>query len=127
MLKIKVELEALHGFLLVCDLFATQQTTMGMTKEIAKDCVLTYEETIIHEGFEYPETVKLAIEIATPFAAELAAKLLFKKLTGKVQKIKIERVEIELDEDKIKRILLERISAEDVPKSNTKNGKGRVP
>ena len=91
-----------------------------MTKEIAKDCVLTYEETIIREGFEYPETVKLAIEIANPFAAELAAKLLFKKLSGKVQKIKIERVEIELDEDKIKRILLERISAEDVPKSNTK-------
>ena len=126
MLKIKVELEALHGFLLVCDLFATQQTTMGMTKEIAKDCVLTYEETIIREGFAYPETVKLAIEIATPLPRN-SAKLLFKKLSGKVQKIKIERVEIELDEDKIKRILLERISAEDVPKSNTKNGKGRVP
>lgn len=91
----------------------------GKRKEIqiSDQVKLKYKGTELLEAYDYPEIVKLIFYVAvatlTKASVEEAVKWLFEKLKGKkIEKLIIERTEVELDQGKIKKVIEEKLKAE---------------
>ena len=111
-MRVTIEVDTLDrqlGF----DLFGPGKSLgPGVSTELPGDATLTLERLHIRKAIAVPETLQLVLTFGGGIATGLVANWLYDKLKGKAKKVRIDRVEIQLDEGEIKRILTESIERE---------------
>ena len=81
----------------------------GMMSKVPDVMDITLDSLDIRKGFGFPETLTFALTFATSVGASIIANWLYDRLKGRVEKISIDRLEIELDEGEIKKVIYEKI------------------
>jgi len=101
---------------LIYDLLGESRGNLGTQKQLTSDLTVRYDNAKIRTTLGLAEMVQITLivaeDITETVAAGLIAGWLVKKLNTKeaqVTKLKIDNVAVELDEDTIKKAVLERI------------------
>jgi hypothetical protein len=101
---------------LIYDLLGESRGNLGTRKQLTGDLTVRYDNAKIRTTFGLAEMVQITLIVAEDITERVAAGLiagwLVKKLNTKeaqVTKLKIDNVAVELDEDTIKKAVLERI------------------
>lgn len=118
-MEVKIEIETFNKQL-DFDLFETKERlARGMEIKIADGISARFEGTEFHLAIGFPDLVHFTITIGKDLAIGVASGIisawLYNKLKGrKVEKLRIERTEVNIDKGEIKRILMEKIEEERV-------------
>jgi hypothetical protein len=114
-MEIPVTVETYNNFL-IYDLLEEPSVTLGMKKELGNGLTVSYVSHFKRKAVGFPDVIQLSLIIAkdvgAPVAATLITAWLLKKLSpkeAKVEKLSIDRITVELDEGKIKKIVHEKI------------------
>ncbi len=108
----KIEVYSYNGRL-VHDLFNKSFLSAGDKIQIADNITLNYEGTYCRRTIGFPEIANFALTFSSGVASGVAATWLYDKLKGqKVEKLVIERTEVEINEGEIKRIIEEKTKIE---------------
>ena len=101
---------------LIYDLLGESRGNLGTRKQLTDDLTVRYDNAKIRTTFGLAEMVQITLIVAEDItegvAAGLIAGWLFQKLNtheAQVTKLKIDNVAVELDENTIKKTILERI------------------
>jgi hypothetical protein len=101
---------------LIYDLIGESRASLGLRKQLTSDLAVRYDNGKIRTAFGLAEMVQITLivpdNIGASVGANLIAAWLLTKLTTKgaqVIKLEIDKVLVSLDEDDIKRVVLERI------------------
>ncbi len=102
---------------LIYELLGESRASLGKQKQLTTDLAVRYDSAKIRTAFGLAEMVQIMLIVAEDIPerveASLIADWLLKKLNTKeaqVTKLEIDKVPVELDEDEIKKAVLERIS-----------------
>ena len=101
---------------LIYDLLGESRGSLGTRKQLTSDLAVRYDSAKIRTAFGLAEMVQITLivaDITERVGASLIADWLLKKLNTKeaqVTKLEIDKVAVELDEDEIKKTVLERIT-----------------
>ena len=102
---------------LIYDLLGESRGRLGTRKQLTSDLAVRYDSTKIRTAFGLAEMVQITLIVAEDITERVGASLivdwLLKKLNTKeaqVTKLEIDKVAVELDEDEIKKVVLERIT-----------------
>ena len=102
---------------LIYDLLGESRGRLGTRKQLTTDLAVRYDSTKIRTAFGLAEMVQITLIVTEDIAERVGAGLivdwLLKKLDTKeaqVIKLEIDKVAVELDEDEIKKAVLERIT-----------------
>jgi hypothetical protein len=102
---------------LIYDLLGESRGSLGTRKQLTSDLAVRYDSAKIRTAFGLAEMVQITLilpeDIHERVGASLIADWLLKKLntrTAQVIKLEINKVPVELNEDEIKRAVLERIT-----------------
>jgi len=106
--EIKVEI-ATRDIKLSFDLFETREIKQGMERQIALNLIMRSEGGMFAAAEGSPEIIYLAFEIGKDVAIGVLAAWLYDKLKGRAEKLRIEGIDVQIDEGEIKRVLIERI------------------
>ncbi len=107
-----IEIETHHP-ILACDLMESSSLSAGQKKEIPGGAILTFEGTLERRAIDFPSIIELTILIGTGTSASIIGNWLYSKIKGKATKLRIDRMEVEIDEGKITRVIKEKIQIED--------------
>lgn len=115
-LSIKIEVHSLD-YQLDSELFSRLSLSRGNEVIISDGVKLIYDNTILLFSEDVPSIFQFALNIGKDFpvgvAAGLASTWLYNKLKGrKVTKLMIEKTEVELEENKIKKVIHEKMEME---------------
>ena len=101
---------------LIYDLLGESRGRTGTRKQLTNELAVRYDSAKIRTAFGLAEMVQITLIVAEDITESVGAGLivgwLLKKLNTKeaqVTKLEIDRVAVELDEDEIKKAVLERI------------------
>ena len=101
---------------LIYDLLGESRGNLGTRKQLTGDLTVRYDNAKIRTTFGLAEMVQITLIVAEDITERVAAGLiagwLFQKLNTKeaqVTKLIIDNVDVELDENTIKNVVLERI------------------
>jgi len=100
---------------LVFDLLGTTSSlSIGDKSEIPKgNAILTYKGSYIQKGFGIPEIAKFSIEFGSGVAIGIISNWLYNKLKGKdIKRLIIEKREITVERNEIRKIIEEKIEIE---------------
>ena len=102
---------------LIYDLLGESRGSVGSRKQLTSDLAVRYDSAKIRTAFGLAEMVQITLLVAEDTSQRVGASLiadwLLKKLKTKeaqVTKLEIDNVAVELDEDEIKKAVLERIT-----------------
>jgi hypothetical protein len=102
---------------LIYDLLGESRGSLGTRKQLTSDLAVRYDSAKIRTAFGLAEMVQITLIVAEDITERVGASLivdwLLKKLNTKeaqVTKLEIDKVAVELDEDEIKKAVLERIT-----------------
>ncbi len=102
---------------LIYDLLGESRGRLGTRKQLTSDLAVRYDSGKIRTAFGLAEMVQITLIVAEDITEKVGANLivdwLLKKLNTKeaqVAKLEIDKVAVELDEDEIKKAVLERIT-----------------
>ena len=102
---------------LIYDLLGESRGSVGTRKQLTSDLTVSYDSAKIRTAFGLAEMVQITLIVAEDITerggASLIVDWLLKKLNTKeaqVTKLEIDNVAVELDEDEIKKAVLERIT-----------------
>ena len=102
---------------LIYDLLGASRGNFGMRKQLTSDLAVRYDSAKIRTAFGLAEMVQITLIVAEDITERVGASLivdwLLKKLNTKeaqVTKLEIDKVTVKLDEDEIKKAVLERIT-----------------
>jgi hypothetical protein len=102
---------------LIYDLLGESRGSLGTRKQLTSDLTVRYDSAKIRTAFGLAEMVQITLIVAEDITERVGASLiadwLLKKLNTKeaqVAKLEIDKVAVELDEDEIKKAVLERIT-----------------
>ena len=91
-------------------LFGQAEIGEGQSIEIAEGIAMTYERSVIRRGFGSPEVITLALSFPVGVSASFIAAWIYDKLKGtKVERIFVDRTEVQFDEGSIKKVIEEKI------------------
>jgi hypothetical protein len=108
-MEVKVYIES-NAQLLEPALFGNRALIRGMTlRKLDQETYLRYEGTEVRLSLDVPDIIHITAGFVSSVGAGLVARWLYEKLKGKNVKILIEGLEVELDENKIKNILIKKI------------------
>jgi hypothetical protein len=114
-LELLVTIET-HNTFLIYDLLEQRNATLGMQKQLTNGLNVRFISDFKQKAEGLPEIIQLGLtitqEVGAPVLATLIATWLLKKLDkeeAKVTKLEIDRVTVELNEDKIRKIVHEKI------------------
>ena len=108
-MKIDLEIETFDKKL-DFDLFETKERLeRGMTKQLENGVSLEYKGTEIRLGVGFPDIILLVLDIASSVAVGLFVSWLYDKLKNRATKIKINEIEVEIDKEEIKKLLIRQI------------------
>jgi hypothetical protein len=101
---------------LIYDLLGESRGNLGTQKQLTSDLAVRYDSTKIRTTFGLAEMVQITLIVSEDVTERVGVGLivgwLLKKLTTKqaqVTKLEIDKVAVELNEDEIKKAVLERI------------------
>jgi hypothetical protein len=101
---------------LIYDLLGESRGSLGTQKQLTSELAVRYDSAKIRTAFGLAEMVQITLIVAEDITEKVGADIivgwLLKKLNTKeaqVTKLEIEKVTVELDEDEIKKAVLERI------------------
>jgi len=101
---------------LIYDLLGESRGSLGTRKQLTSDLAVRYDSAKIRTAFGLAEMVQITLIVAEDIPERVGAGLivgwLLKKLNTKeaqVTKVEIDNVAVELDEDEIKKAVLDRI------------------
>ena len=95
---------------LVFELLDKPSASVGDSIEIADQVRLIYNGSIIQKAIGFPEIINFTLTSGSGVAAGVIAAWLYDKLKGrKVDKLIIERTEVELDKGQIRKVIEERV------------------
>lgn len=101
---------------LIYDLLGESRGSLGTRKQLTSDLAVRYDSAKIRTAFGLAEMVQVTLIVADDVIERVGVSLivdwLLKKLNTKeaqVTKLEIDKVAVELDEDEIKKAVLERI------------------
>jgi hypothetical protein len=101
---------------LIYDLLGESRGNLGTRKQLTDDLTVRYDNAKIRTTFGLAEMVQITLIVAEDITERVAAGLiagwLFQKLStneAQVTKLEIDNVAVELDENTIKNVVLERI------------------
>ena len=98
---------------LVFDLLDKPSASVGDRIEIADQVRLVYNGSIKQKAIGLPEIVNFTLTYGSNVAAGVIAAWLYNKLKGrKVEKLIIERTEVEIDEGQIRKVIEEQVEFE---------------
>jgi hypothetical protein len=102
---------------LIYDLLGESRGRVGTRKQLTIDLAVRYDSAKIRTAFGLAEMVQITLIVAEDITQRVGVSLivdwLLKKLNTKeaqVTKLEIDKVAVELDEDEIKKAVLERIT-----------------
>ena len=102
---------------LIYDLLGESRGSLGMQMQLTSDLAVRYDSAKIRTAFGLSEMVQITLIVAEDITQRVGVSLivdwLLKKLNTKeaqVTKLEIDKVAVELDEDEIKKAVLERIT-----------------
>jgi hypothetical protein len=102
---------------LIYDLLGESRGSLGMRKQLTSDLAVRYDSAKIRTAFGLAEMVQITLIVAEDIPERVGASLivdwLLKKLntkTAQVTKLEINKVAVELNEDEIKKAVLEGIT-----------------
>jgi len=102
---------------LIYDLLGESRGSLGTRKQLTSDLAVRYDSAKIRTAFGLAEMVQITLilpeDISERVGANLIADWLLKKLntrTAQVIKLEIDNVPVELNEDEIKKAVLQRIT-----------------
>jgi hypothetical protein len=102
---------------LIYDLLGESRGSLGTRKQLTSNLAVRYDSAKIRTAFGLAEMVQITLIVAEDIGERVGASLivdwLLKKLNTKeaqVTKLEIDNVAVELDEDDIKKVVLERIT-----------------
>ena len=102
---------------LIYDLLGEGRGSLGTRKQLTSDLAVRYDSAKIRTAFGLAEMVQITLIVADDVTERVGVGLivdwLLKKLNTKeaqVTKLEIDKVAVELDEDEIKKAVLERIT-----------------
>jgi hypothetical protein len=107
---------------LIYDLLGESRGRLGTRKQLTNDLAVRYDSAKIRTAFGLAEMVQITLIVAEDITervgATLVADWLLEELSTKeaqVTKLEIDKVAVELDEDEIKKAVLERITKASPP------------
>jgi hypothetical protein len=102
---------------LIYDLLGESRGSLGTRKQLTSNLAVRYDSAKIRTAFGLAEMVQITLIVAEDIGERVGASLivdwLLKKLNTKeaqVTKLEMDNVAVELDEDDIKKVVLERIT-----------------
>lgn len=99
---------------LAFDLFAPAQSLKpGITITTPGDGTIVLRETYMRKAFGARETIILLLDAGKDLGIALFASWLYDKLKGRAQKLRINRVEVEIEEGAIRKVITEHVERED--------------
>lgn len=108
----KIEIHT-HDTRLVGHLLEESTISVHDEIQISGGVTLKYDESYIRKAVGFPEIAKFALTFGSGIAAGVAANWIYAKLKGRnIEKLIIERTEIEIEEGEIKRVIEEKLTAE---------------
>jgi len=113
-MKIEIEIHTTDRALVFDLLDKSSSLSIGDKFEIPEgNAVLTYKESYIRKGLGIPEIAKFSIEFGSGIAIGIISNWLYNKLKGKdIKRLIIEKREITVEKNEIRKILEEKIEIE---------------
>lgn len=74
---------------------------------------LTFEYLTAYKALDIPETLHFIVDVTTNLEVGLLSAWLYEKVRGRTTRIHINRIEVQVEEGEIKRVLLEQIEREE--------------
>ena len=115
MLEISVTIYTLNHQL-VYDLLGEGRGSVGTRKQLTSELAVRYDSTKVRTAFGFAEMVQITLILTEDITVSLAATLivdwLLTNLTKKgaqVTKLEIDKIPVELNEDAIKKVVLEKL------------------
>ena len=103
-----IEIQTQDRFL-AFELLGKKSVSLHDSVDLPGNAKLSYNGSVIRKSFGVPEIVNFSVTFGSGVAAGLVANWLYDKLKDKTKKITINRREIQLDKDEIKKIIEESI------------------
>lgn len=98
---------------LVFDLLGKSSASVHDEIQMSDQIKLRYDGSYIRKAVGFPEIAKFVLTFGSGMAAGVAANWLYDKLKGrKIEKLIIERTEVEIDQGEIKRVIEENLRVE---------------
>ena len=94
---------------LLFDILDKSSASIGDAITIPGDAKLTYKGTLICKALGIPRIINFVLTFGSGVAAGVVANWIYDKLKHRVEKIVINKKEIQLDKREIKRIIEERL------------------
>lgn len=85
---------------------------VGASAAVPGDGVLVFEGAVIRKAFGIPETLEFLLKTGKEVAVGLLSAWLYDRLKGRAVRLRINRTEVQLDGEAIKRVLIEQIEIE---------------
>jgi len=82
---------------------------VGDTYTLSDGVALEWRGGEIRKAFSFPQIFHLLLQVADGVGVAIAAAYLYDKLKGRNVKLRIDRLEVEIEEGTIKKVLTERI------------------
>jgi len=101
-----------HNRFLPFELLNKKSVLVNDSIELPGNAKLSYNGSLIRKSVGLPEIVNFTLTFGSGVAAGVVANWIYDKLKNKTEKISIDRKEIQLDKEEIKRIIEEHIKIE---------------
>jgi len=109
---IKIEIHT-YDRRLAFDLFETSSTNEHTEIQISSEAKLKYHGLYVRKAAGFPEILYSILEYSSGVATGIIANWLYNKLKGKkIEKLMIEKTEVEIEEGEIKRVIEEKLKVE---------------
>lgn len=86
--------------------------TPGSQVNAPGGATLTFEGLVERRALDIPSVLQFVVDCSVNVELGLLAAWLYDKVKGRASRVRINRVEVEIDEGEIKRVLLEQIDRE---------------
>lgn len=94
------------------DLLGTSTVSAGASVLVPGGGALVFEGAVIRKAVGIPETLEFLFNCGKDVAVGLFSAWLYDRLRGRAVRLRVNRIEVELDGEAIKRVLIEQIEIE---------------
>lgn len=99
-----------HDRNLVAEILGLQQKSSNLkTASIPGDAIITKKESFTRKAFGGLEILEFLLSFGSAVASGVVANYIFQKINGKASSLRIDHIEIEINEQEIKKVIIEKI------------------
>jgi hypothetical protein len=119
-----IQIESSDGIL--HDLFYPNKISIGSEVEIKKGVSLRFEGIVLREAVDVPQIIEITLiltkDVVLPVALNIASNWLYDKIRNrKIERIRINGVEVQVDKEKITQLLIKEIEEKPIRETHVVN------